>query len=362
VVEVAAQDFGSREQLAVWLSPPSSPAIPVDHQQTTKEGEAFFTVEIPPAGSHGYWGVSVQGLASQRRASVVLLVAGPAATVTPTAPPTATMPTTAPSQAATVESTVTVAVTSDAGQARTLTTTPTRTSTPLPDNRDIAGLLPPGAPGSSLNPALARTYFGNAARVSGVPIEVLLAIAAVESGFRPNAVGPYLPQFAGTIDEHALGMMQFLPSTYRYFAARVDRITGKNLGLRGVWDPESAVYAAAFYLRDSGAPADMRRALFAYNNADWYVRLVLAWADYYARGGSIGGAPVIDVSKLPDLPQSPARRATETALQASGPPHQGDAQRSPQPTLNEGLAELLGLVYDRPTWPRFQVEARPLPE
>ncbi len=79
-------------------------------------------------------------------------------------------------------------------------------------------------------------------------------------------------------------MMQFLPSTYRLFVAQVDAATGKGLGMQGIWDPESAIYAAAFYLRDSGAPGNMRRALFAYNNAEWYVNLILSWAGYYATG------------------------------------------------------------------------------
>ncbi len=78
--------------------------------------------------------------------------------------------------------------------------------------------------------------------------------------------------------------MQFLPSTYRPYVARIDAITGKSLGMMGIWDAESAIYAAAFYLKDCGAPGDIRRALFSYNNAEWYVDLILAWASQYANG------------------------------------------------------------------------------
>nr|MDP9480135.1 peptidoglycan DD-metalloendopeptidase family protein [Actinomycetota bacterium] len=44
---------------------------------------------------------------------------------------------------------------------------------------------------------------------------------------------------------------------------------------------EDAIPAAAKYLRDNGAPEDYYTALFAYNNADWYVQEVLAQADEY---------------------------------------------------------------------------------
>ncbi len=125
----------------------------------------------------------------------------------------------------------------------------------------------------------------------GLPWPVLAGLAKVESGFDPRAVGPYLPQFAGTEDEHALGMMQFLPSTYRFYVDRVDALTGKGLGMDGIWDAESALYAAALYLCDNGAPGDLRRALFAYNRADWYVDEILALATAYGLGGAPGGPP-----------------------------------------------------------------------
>ena len=115
----------------------------------------------------------------------------------------------------------------------------------------------------------------------GLPWPVLAGLAKVESGFEPRAVGPYLAQFAGTEDEHALGLMQFLPGTYRFYANRVDALTGKGLGMDGIWDAESALSAAPLYLCDNGAPRDLRRALFAYNRAEWYVNDVLARAKRY---------------------------------------------------------------------------------
>ncbi len=144
--------------------------------------------------------------------------------------------------------------------------------------------VPPPAEGPALAPSQLLPIFERAASLTGVPKEILLAIARVESNFTPTAIGPYIPQLAGTENEHALGMMQFLPGTYRLLLARVDTTTGKNLGMQGIWDPESSIYAAAFYLKDSGAPGDIRKALYSYNNADWYVDLIISWANTYAGG------------------------------------------------------------------------------
>src|SRR6185437_2002152 len=134
-------------------------------------------------------------------------------------------------------------------------------------------LNPFGAPGGGSAQAgeipaeyLAAMHRASAASC-GIPWEVLAAVAKIESGFDPRAVGPSIPQLAGTEDEHALGMMQFLPSTYRGFVPRVAAATGKGLGADGIWDAESAIHAAALYLCDSGAASgDLRAALFAYNH------------------------------------------------------------------------------------------------
>ena len=56
---------------------------------------------------------------------------------------------------------------------------------------------------------------------------------------------------------------------------------GDGDGLADVWNPADAITAAARLLRTSGAPADYRRAIFAYNHAGWYVDKVLAKAAEY---------------------------------------------------------------------------------
>lgn len=82
--------------------------------------------------------------------------------------------------------------------------------------------------------------------------------------------------------DHAVGPMQFIPSTWRKW--------GSDGNEDGDKDPNNivdAAYAAARYLCASGA--DLRtgegwsRAIFSYNHSNDYVRSVLARANQYAR-------------------------------------------------------------------------------
>lgn len=149
----------------------------------------------------------------------------------------------------------------------------------------------PGAPGDPpAPPDHLAALFAEVEGRTGIPAALLTALASVESGFDPAARGPLIDRFAGTEDAHALGLMQFLPSTYRGLAQRVDVLTGVRLGELGLWHPRHAVYAAALYLKDHGAPDDLRRALFAYNQDVTYVDRVLSVTARYAQrppGGDI---------------------------------------------------------------------------
>jgi hypothetical protein len=62
-----------------------------------------------------------------------------------------------------------------------------------------------------------------------------------------------------------------------------------------------AIPAAARYLRASGAPADYRRALFAYNHADWYVAQVLEKAGEYRAASRPGAGLVLDPGTVREL-------------------------------------------------------------
>jgi membrane-bound lytic murein transglycosylase B/cell wall-associated NlpC family hydrolase len=103
-----------------------------------------------------------------------------------------------------------------------------------------------------------------AATEYGVPWTVLAAINQVETNFGRNL---------NVSSAGAQGWMQFMPSTWDMYG--VDT----NLdGRRDPSNPADAIFAAARYLRAAGADKDVRRAIFAYNHAGWYVDSVMAKA------------------------------------------------------------------------------------
>jgi hypothetical protein len=71
------------------------------------------------------------------------------------------------------------------------------------------------------------------------------------------------------------GPMQFLAGTWATYGVAPDG------GAPDRWNPEDAIYGAANYLRASGAPGDYRKAIYAYNHAEWYVDEVEEWAARY---------------------------------------------------------------------------------
>ena len=113
-------------------------------------------------------------------------------------------------------------------------------------------------------------YIDSARYCPGLPWQVLAAIGQVESGHGRN-VGP---SSAG-----ALGPMQFLPSTWAFSG-----VDGDGDGKADIMNPYDAVPAAALYLCRAGATQGeqgLYDAIFSYNHADWYVKLVLDLAARY---------------------------------------------------------------------------------
>jgi murein DD-endopeptidase MepM/ murein hydrolase activator NlpD len=122
----------------------------------------------------------------------------------------------------------------------------------------------------------------NAGEAYGVPWNVLASINKIESNFGRN-MGP---SSAG-----AIGWMQFMPSTWQRWGTDAD-----GNGVADPWNPVDAVYSAARYLAASGAASDIRRAIFSYNHADWYVNEVVQLAQLY---GSSASAPADAYQNLP---------------------------------------------------------------
>jgi membrane-bound lytic murein transglycosylase B len=103
-----------------------------------------------------------------------------------------------------------------------------------------------------------RGHYAEAQRRFGVDWSVLAAVNFVESAFG---------RVRSASEAGARGPMQFLPSTWRAYGMGGD-----------IDDPRDAILAAANYLRRSGAPADLDRALFAYNHSTSYVRAIRRFA------------------------------------------------------------------------------------
>ena len=112
----------------------------------------------------------------------------------------------------------------------------------------------------------------------GIDWSILAAIGSIETD-HGRSDAPGVKSGVNTYGCCA-GPMQFSviprPSTWDQFGG-----DGNGDGRKDVYDPADVIPAAARYLRASGAPRDYRRAIFAYNHAQWYVDQVLAKAAEY---------------------------------------------------------------------------------
>ena len=114
-------------------------------------------------------------------------------------------------------------------------------------------------------------YRSAAATCPGLPWTVLAGIGAVETGHGANVHRSV---------KGAVGPMQFLPSTFAAYG-----VDGNGDGVADIHNPADAIYSAARYLCLWGAGRGgqaLYDAIWAYNHADWYVRLVVQYANAYA--------------------------------------------------------------------------------
>jgi cell wall-associated NlpC family hydrolase len=113
----------------------------------------------------------------------------------------------------------------------------------------------------------------------GLDWSILAAIGKIETDHGRST----LPGVSsGENSAGAGGSMQFLQATFDGVVARHPLPAG-GASPPSRYNSHDAIYAAAFYLCDSGAGrGDLHSAIFAYNHAEWYVQEALDQATKYA--------------------------------------------------------------------------------
>jgi hypothetical protein len=101
-----------------------------------------------------------------------------------------------------------------------------------------------------------RSYYGEAEAATGIPWAYFASIHLIETR---------LGRIRGTSTAGAQGPMQFIPETWARY------------GQGDINDNHDAILAAARLLQANGAPGDIGRALFRYNNSQRYVDAVQAY-------------------------------------------------------------------------------------
>ncbi|WP_308170256.1 bifunctional lytic transglycosylase/C40 family peptidase [Acrocarpospora catenulata] len=135
---------------------------------------------------------------------------------------------------------------------------------------------------------------------------------------------------SGTNEAGAAGPMQFListwggkpqikiPSEFNGYAS-----DGDDDGIADVYNPADAILGAAKMLKRNGAPDDLRRAIFVYNRANWYVDQVLEIAQRYAASGQVGVPPEANPDcEFPlNAPSETVEQILQYALAQRGKPY-----------------------------------------
>ena len=140
----------------------------------------------------------------------------------------------------------------------------------------------------------------------GVPWEVLAAINEIETDYGRNL---------NVSTAGAQGWMQFMPASWRAYG-----VDANEDGRKDPYNPVDAIFAAGRYLKAAGAQEDLRKAIFAYNHAGWYVDSVLERARFIAglpselvgslTGLTQGRSPIAArISYTPRAPRAAARNA-----------------------------------------------------
>ena len=162
--------------------------------------------------------------------------------------------------------------------------------TPTPSNPGFTDVLPgpstaTGVPNFIIRkfrvPPFLLSIYQAAGIEYGIRWEVLAAINEIETDYGRNL---------NVSSAGALGWMQFMPSTWKMYGTDANKD-----GRKDPYNPVDAIFAAARYLKAAGYEQDVRRAIFAYNHADWYVDSVLL------RARLIAGVPADVIGSLTGL-------------------------------------------------------------
>jgi hypothetical protein len=139
----------------------------------------------------------------------------------------------------------------------------------------------------------------------GIRWEILAAINEIETDYGRNL---------SVSTAGALGWMQFIPSSWQMYG--VDANGDKK---KDPYNPVDAIFAAANYLKAAGGQKDIRKAIFAYNHAGWYVDSVMLRAKLIAGvpGDLVGSLTGLTEGRFPVASHARyADDAAEAALKA----------------------------------------------
>lgn len=180
-------------------------------------------------------------------------------------------------------------------------------------------------PSAAGQPPMIRYYIQAAAAASLGPngYAYLAGINHVESGFGSSTLpgvdsgaNPY-----GAAGPMQIGVDGQAGNTWGGVVGRIPASLAGGTSPPSVYNAADAIYGAALYLADSGAPGDWQSAVFSYNHAGWYVQQVTDYADSYM--GSNGLARLAtDIASFYGGKQPPTLvgLTTSTATSTASPP------------------------------------------
>ncbi|MBK8462862.1 MAG: lytic transglycosylase domain-containing protein [Nigerium sp.] len=164
-------------------------------------------------------------------------------------------------------------------------------------------------------PARILTLYQQAAARSRVPWPLLAGVGMAETNHG---------HLTATSSAGARGLMQFLPATFAAYGVDAD-----GDGRATIDSDADSIHSAARYLAASGATRTdgIRRALYAYNHATWYVNDVLHYAHHYQTDAC---------EQTPDDPAS-TRAPSGAGVPGACPPTGSTAERGLQPATLHAL-------------------------